>query len=61
MQNIWSWRTNIQSVGNPPPNGGSSETIRQLSNVNIDDSKFYHWLAGIIDGDGNFDIRKKFK
>ena len=34
---------------------GFSETIRQLSNSNI---KFYHWLAGIIDGDGNFDIRK---
>lgn len=53
MKNIW--RTNIQSAGNWK---GSSETIRQLSNVNIDDSKFYHWLAGIIDGDGNFDIRK---
>lgn len=29
---------------------GSSETIRALSEKN-------EWLAGIIDGDGNFDIR----
>lgn len=43
----------IQSAGN---NKGSSETIRQLSNKSID--KFNAWLAGIIDGDGNFDLRK---
>lgn len=30
----------------------SSETICQLSDIN-----FFKWLAGIIDGDGNFDIR----
>jgi LAGLIDADG endonuclease len=40
-----------------------SETIRQLpanlTNYNkLDDFKFYSWLAGVIDGDGNFDIRK---
>ena len=35
---------------------GSSETIRQLS-----DSKFVSWLAGVIDGDGNFDIRDGYK
>lgn len=47
---------------------GFSETIRQLSNninINSDDDmssiKFYKWLAGIIDGDGNFDIRKDSK
>lgn len=34
----------------------SSEIIRQLSNISID--KFDAWLAGIIDGDGNFDLRK---
>jgi LAGLIDADG endonuclease len=29
------------------------------SNLNLKkNSDFYHWFAGIIDGDGNFDIRK---
>ncbi len=38
-----------------------SETIRQLSNnIEEKDSKFFNWLAGIIDGDGNFDIRKNY-
>ena len=52
---------NIQSAENCK---GFSETIRQLSNLNFIstkseiDHKFYTWLAGIIDGDGNFDIRK---
>ena len=36
---------------------GSSETIRQLSYLR-DSYTFYAWLAGIIDGDGNFDLRK---
>jgi hypothetical protein len=47
----------IQSAGNFL---GSSETIRQLSSFNGDqyDLKFRSWLAGIIDGDGNFDLRK---
>jgi len=52
----------IQSAGNfldtcpidsKEINRGSSETIRQLSS-----KKFQAWLAGIIDGDGNFDLRK---
>jgi hypothetical protein len=48
--------TNIQSAENCQE---FSETIRQLSNVNEEnDSNFYNWFAGIIDGDGNFDIRK---
>jgi len=53
---------------------GSSETIRQLSklkklNSSFEDAisafssksdiKFIHWFAGIIDGDGNFDLRKE--
>jgi hypothetical protein len=51
----------IQSAGNfldlcPINNRGSSETIRQLSS-----KKFNAWLAGVIDGDGNFDIRKEEK
>lgn len=33
-----------------------SETVRQLPD--IEDYKFWSWFAGIIDGDGNFDIRK---
>lgn len=32
-----------------------SETVRQLPNN--EDYKFWNWFAGIIDGDGNFDIR----
>lgn len=36
-------------------NRGSSETIRQLSSKN---KKFNAWLAGVIDGDGNFDLRR---
>lgn len=32
---------------------GFSETVCQLSS----DKKFWNWFAGIIDGDGNFDIR----
>lgn len=42
----------IQSAGNLTR---SSETIRQLSN------NFISWFAGIIDGDGNFDIRENYK
>lgn len=43
---------NIQSAENWK---GFSETERQLPE--IEDSKFWNWFAGIIDGDGNFDIR----
>lgn len=32
-----------------------SETIRQLPD--FEDYKFWSWFAGVIDGDGNFDIR----
>lgn len=38
-----------QSAGNLR---GSSETTRKLSEKNLD------WLAGFLDGDGNFDFRK---
>lgn len=34
---------------------GFSETARQLPD--IENYKFWSWFAGIIDGDGNFDIR----
>jgi len=34
---------------------GFSETARQLPEK--EDSKFWNWFAGVIDGDGNFDIR----
>jgi hypothetical protein len=43
---------NIQSAENCK---GFSETVRQLPEN--EDSKFWNWFAGIIDGDGNFDIR----
>ena len=33
---------------------GFSETVRQLPD---NDYNFWNWFAGIIDGDGNFDIR----
>jgi len=46
--------TNIQSAENCK---GFSETIRQLSNLRNQDEQFFKWLAGIIDGDGNFDLR----
>jgi len=47
---------NIESAENCK---GFSETIRQLSNLKSKrDFDFYNWFAGIIDGDGNFDIRK---
>ena len=54
----------IQSAGNCK---GSSETIRQFSNVPFEKSfeknfqkkeSFLKWFAGIVDGDGYFDIRK---
>lgn len=48
-----------QSAGNLT---GSSETICQLPSDL--DRNFINWFAGVIDGDGNFDIRslngKKF-
>lgn len=44
----------IQSAGNQM---GSSETIRQLSHNSNTPIWFGSWLAGVIDGDGNFDIR----
>jgi hypothetical protein len=43
---------NIQSAENCK---GFSETARQLQG--IEDTNFWKWFAGIIDGDGNFDIR----
>ena len=54
--------TNIQSAENCK---GFSETIRQISKYNChtclrgkSDDPFINWLAGVIDGDGNFDIVK---
>ena len=44
--------TDIQSAENCK---GFSETARQLPET--EDSKFWNWFAGIIDGDGSFDIR----
>ncbi len=44
---------NIQSAENWK---GFSETARQLPDKG--DYKFWNWFAGIIDGDGNFDIRR---
>ena len=34
---------------------GFSETTRQLPD--LEEDKFWNWFAGIVDGDGNFDIR----
>ena len=34
---------------------GFSETTRQLPD--LEEGKFWNWFAGIMDGDGNFDIR----
>jgi LAGLIDADG endonuclease len=45
---------------------GFSETIRQLPSFPIlggfrdkEEENFFHWFAGIIDGDGNFEISKR--
>ena len=49
----------IQSAGNLKT--GSSETTRQLSNALLcppSSSWFAPWLAGVLDGDANFDVRK---
>lgn len=46
-------KINIQSAENCKE---FSETVRQLPDIK--DNKFWNWFAGIIDGDGNFDIRK---
>lgn len=43
---------NIESAENCK---GFSETVRQLPDLK--EYKFWNWFAGIIDGDGNFDIR----
>ena len=43
---------NIQSAENCKE---FSETVRQLPET--EDYKFWSWFAGVIDGDGNFDIR----
>ena len=45
-------KMNIQSAENCKE---FSETVRQLPDIK--DIKFWNWFAGIIDGDGNFDIR----
>ena len=44
---------------------GFSETIRQLpffstllGYPDIEEQDFFHWFAGVMDGDGNFDVRK---
>lgn len=61
MKNLNSKNNNntvVQSAGNL---SGSSETIRQLSRLkknNGDSLWFNSWLAGVVDGDGNFDLRK---
>ncbi len=46
---------NIQSAENCK---GFSETTRQFPD--IEHYKFWYWFAGVIDGDGNFDIRNQF-
>jgi len=44
--------TDIQSAENCKE---FSETTRQISDFS--DKDFFKWLAGVIDGDGNFDVR----
>ena len=54
---VFLTNTNIQSAENCK---GFSETTRQISDSkgkNLSNKEFFKWLAGIIDGDGNFDIR----
>ena len=49
---IGSEPMDIQSAENCK---GFSETTRQLPD--LEEGKFWNWFAGILDGDGNFDIR----
>jgi hypothetical protein len=52
---VFANNTDIQSAENCK---GFSETTRQISDLKGKDLKeFFNRLAGIIDGDGNFDIR----
>lgn len=54
-QPVFIKNTDIQSAENCK---GFSETTRQISDSKGKDLKeFFKWLAGVIDGDGNFDIR----
>lgn len=46
---------NISGIKSAENCKGFSETARQLPEK--EDSKFWNWFAGVIDGDGNFDIR----
>jgi hypothetical protein len=46
--------SSLQSAGNRK---GSSETTRQFSNVAHSQTQFASWLAGVVDGDGNFSMR----
>ena len=63
FNNFFIKYTSIQSAENCK---GFSETIRQISKNNCRQKpckdklhyEFISWLAGVIDGDGNFDIRK---
>ena len=52
---VFLTNTDIQSAENCK---GFSETARQLPDS--EDYKFWSWFAGIIDGDGNFDIRTDY-
>lgn len=56
INNSKLYNINIQSAENFSE---FSETIRQLPSFYDRDIRFWHWFAGVIDGDGNFDIRKK--
>jgi hypothetical protein len=54
---VFLTNTDIQSAENCK---GFSETTRQISDSkgkDLSNKEFFKWLAGIIDGDGNFDIR----
>ena len=54
-QPVFIKNTDIQSAENCK---GFSETTRQISDSKGKDHKeFFKWLAGVIDGDGNFDLR----
>jgi hypothetical protein len=54
---LWLGKEREKDVQSAENFTGFSETIRQLPSKKILDTKFIHWFAGIIDGDGNFDIR----
>jgi len=51
--------SNLENINNPKRVEEEKQKWESVHEDDYNESKFYPWLAGIIDGDGHFDIRKK--